>query len=172
MMDGSSTPDPAAAERPDPRGSPGGGSVADQLWWFRDLRQPAPPVPPARPRSTRRERTVDALACLALSTLCFSQACSEALFSGWNFYNRVPLGAPVLVALLLNIVGLAAVGFLGVQAIRRGRRQVWRRLAAVSAAATLLIALNFARITHETVDRWTDAIGLAGRSAGPSGPCP
>jgi Sulfatase len=160
--DESSTPDPAAAERPDVRGSPGGGSLADQLWWYRDLRQPAPPIPPARSRATRRQRTLDAVACLALSTLCFSQACREALFAGWNFYNRVPLGAPVLVALLLNIVGLAAVGFLGVQVIRRVRRQAWRRLAAVGAAATLLIALNFARITHETVDRWTDAIGHPG----------
>jgi hypothetical protein len=160
-MDGSSTPDPAAAERSDPRGSLGGG--ADRLWWYRDLRQPEPSVSPDRLRSTRRERMVDALACLSVSTLCFSQARSEALFrADWGFYNRVPLGAPVLVALLLNIVGLAAVGFLGVQAIRRVRRPARRRLAAVAAAATLLIALNFARMTHETVDRWTDAIGRPG----------
>lgn len=163
MMDGRSTPDPASAERPDPRGSPGGGSVADQLWWYRDAREPVPPAPPDRLRSTRRERTVDALACLSVSALCFSQARSETLFvADWGFYNRVPLGAPVLVALVLNIVGLAAVGFLGVQAIRRVRRPAWRRLAAVAAAATLLIALNFARITHETVGRWTDAIGRPG----------
>ena len=162
-MDGSSTPDPATAGRPDPRGRPGGGSAADQLWWYRDLRQPEPPVLPDRRRSMRRERTVDALACLAVSTLCFSQARSETLFiEDWDFYNRVPLGASVLVALVLNIVGLAAVGFLGVRAIRRVRRPAGRRLAAVAAAATLLIALNFARMTHETVDRWTDAIGRPG----------
>ena len=103
---------------------------------------------------------VDALGCLALSTLCFSQARSEALLSGdWGFYNRVALGTPVIVALLLNLVGLAAVGFLGVRVTRRARRPAWRRLAAVAAAAALLIALNLARITYPTVDRWTEVIG-------------
>jgi hypothetical protein len=108
----------------------------------------------------RRERTVDAIACLALATLCFSQACRETLFrADWGFYNRVPLGAPTLVALILSIVALAAIGFLGVRAIRRFRRPAWRRAAAAAAAATLLISLNFARITYETVGRWADAIG-------------
>jgi len=106
---------------------------------------------------------VDALACLALSTLCFSQARNETLHrADWDFYNRVPLGAPTLLALLLSIVALAAVGFLGVQAARRARRPAARRLAAVAAAAALLISLNFVRITHETIGRWTDAIGHAG----------
>jgi hypothetical protein len=103
---------------------------------------------------------VDALACLSLSTLCFSQARSETLFMAhWDFYNRVPLNAPTLRALILNIVGLAAGGFLGVLMIRRARRLAWRRLAAVAAAATLLVSLNFVRITHETIGRWTDALG-------------
>jgi hypothetical protein len=68
----------------------------------------------------------------------------------------------VLVALLLNILGLAAAGFLGVETIRRVRRPAWRRLAAVAAATLLLIALNFVRITHEIVARWTDPIGRPG----------
>jgi hypothetical protein len=156
-------PDPGSAERPGPHGRPGGDSAAEQLWWYRGADQPAPPVSRDRRRSSRRERTVDALACLSLSTLCFSQARSETLFlADWDFYNRVPLGAPTLLALILNIVALAAVGFVGVQAIRRARRPSWRRLAAVTAAATLLISLNFARITHETAGRWTDAIGRPG----------
>src|SRR5881296_2948541 len=96
MMDERSTPDPAAAGRPDPRG---GGSAADRLWWYRDARLPDPPVLRARRRPTRRER-IDALACLAVSTLCFSRARSETLFiDDWDFYNRMPLGAPMLVAL-------------------------------------------------------------------------
>jgi hypothetical protein len=162
-MDGKSTPDPAAPEGPDSRGRTGGGSVADQLWWYRDLRQPEPPVPPDRRRSSRRERALDALACLALSSLCFSQARRETLFIGdWGFYNRVPLGAPALAALVLNLTALAAVGFLGVQAIRRVQRPAWRRVAAVVAAAMLLVALNFARITHEIVDRWTAVLGRPG----------
>ncbi|HUF25420.1 MAG TPA: sulfatase-like hydrolase/transferase [Gemmatimonadaceae bacterium] len=105
----------------------------------------------------------DALACLALSALCFSRASSETLFrADWDFYNRLLLGAPTLGALILNIVTLAAGGFLGAQAIRRRRRPVSRRLAAVAAAATLLIALNFTRIAYETAGRWTDAIGRPG----------
>src|SRR5438552_1495506 len=109
MMDERSTPDPVAAGRPDP---PGGGSAADLPWWYRDLRQPDPPVPRDRRRWTRRERTIDALACLAVSTLCFIRARSETLFiDDWDFYHRMPLGAPILVALVLIILGLAAVGF-------------------------------------------------------------
>jgi hypothetical protein len=162
-MDGRSTPDPAAPEGPDSRGRAGEGSLADQLWWYRDLRQPEPPLPPDHRGARRRELTLDALACLALSTLCFSQARRETLFiDDWGFYNRVPLGAPVLMALVANIVALAALGFMGVQAIRRVQGSAWRRVAAVVAAATLLIALNFARITHETVDRWTAVIGRPG----------
>lgn len=156
-------PDPGTAEPPGPHGRPSGGSGAEPLWWYRDVRQPAPPARRNRWRSIRREHRFDALACLALSALCFSQASSETLFrADGNFYNRLPLGAPTLVALMLNIVALAAGGFLGMQAIRRLRRPVSRRLAAVAAAATLLIVLNFARITYEMVGRWTDAIGRPG----------
>src|SRR5262245_43098203 len=107
-MDASSTPDPAAAGRPDPRS---GGSAADRLWWYRDARLPSPPIVRRHRRPTRSER-FDALACLAVATLCFSRARSETLLIGdWDFYNRMPLGAPMLVALAANIVGLAAVGF-------------------------------------------------------------
>jgi len=170
MTQGSSTPDPAPPERPDLRDP--GGSGAAQLWWYRDVREPAPPPPPsllqtlrARLRVLREQHAVDALACLGLSTLWFSRARTEALFSNWGFYNKVPLGAPVIWALLLNIVGLAAVGVLAIRAIRQLRRRAWRRLAALVAAATVLTALNFARITHEFVDRWTDAIGGSGLAA-------
>ena len=82
-----------------PHDRPAGGSAADQLYWYRDARQPAPPGRPGRPRSIRREHWVDALACLSVATLCLSPARREALFiDDWDFYNRVPLGAPVLVA--------------------------------------------------------------------------
>ncbi len=146
----------------DPRGSPDDRSVAERLWWYRDVRKPASPAPDRR-GSTRRERTVDLLACLSVATLWFSQARREVLFlADWGFYNRAPLAAPVLWAFLLNIVGLTAIGFLCAQMIRHVRRPAGRRLAALTAAATLLIALNFVRMTHATIDRWMDAIGGPG----------
>ncbi|PYN85992.1 MAG: hypothetical protein DMD87_20800 [Candidatus Rokuibacteriota bacterium] len=157
------TSDPGGGERPAPRGSPDSGSAAERLWWFRDAREPLRALPARRLRWPRREHTLDAIACLSLSTLCFSQARSEMLFRpGSDFYNLTPLRAPALAAFVLNIVGLAAFGFLGVQWIRRIRRPAWRRLAAVAAGTMLLASLNFARITHETVSRWTDAIGGPG----------
>jgi hypothetical protein len=160
------TPDPGAAERPAPRVSPDAGSAAERLWWFRDAREPLPPPPSRWLRWPRREHTVDAIACLSLSTLCFSQARSEMLFRpSWDFYNLIPLRAPALAAFVLNVVGLAAVGVLGVQWIGRVQRPVWRRLIAVAAAAILLVSLNYARITHETVSRWTDFIGRPGMMA-------
>jgi hypothetical protein len=98
-----------------------------------------------------------------VATLWFSQACRETLFrADRDFYNRVPLGAPVLIALALNIIALAAVGFAFVQALRRARRPAWRRLGATAAAAALLISLNYARITYEPVGRWADVLPAPG----------
>ena len=68
----------------------------------------------------------------------------------------------MLAALVLNIVVLAAVGFLGAQALRRAQGPAWRRIGAVTAAAAVLIALNFARITYDSAGRWTSGLGLAG----------
>ena len=155
-------PDPGA-ERPTPRIIPESGSPAERLWWFRDAREPLPPPPAPWLRWPRREHTLDAIACLSLSTLCFSQARSEMLFRpSWDFYNQIPLRAPSIVAFVLNVGGLAAIGLLGVRCIRRVRRPTWRRLAAGAAAVTLILSLNFVRITHETVSRWTDVIGRPG----------
>ena len=138
-------------------------SPAEQLWWYRDAREPLPNLPSRRLRWPSRQHTVDAIACLSLSTLCFSQARSEILFRpGWDFFSLTPLRAPVLAAFMLNIVGLAAFGFLSVQGIRRIRRPAWHRLAAGAAAGALLASLNFARITHETVGRWTNIVGRPG----------
>jgi hypothetical protein len=157
------TPDPGTGQRPAPRGNPDGGSAAERLWWFRDAREPLPTIPSRRQRWARRVLTLDVIACLSLSTLFFSQARSEMLFRpGWDFYNLTPLRAPALAAFALNIVGITAFSFLGVQCIRRVRRPVWHRLAAGAVAAMLLASLNFARITHETISRWTDAIGRPG----------
>jgi|RhiMethySRZTD1v2_1073278.scaffolds.fasta_scaffold70578_2 hypothetical protein len=140
-----------------------GRSPAERLWWFRDAREPLPPPPSRWLRWPGREHTVDAIACLSLSTLCFSQARSEMLFRpSWDFYHLMPLRTPALAAFVLNVVGLAAVGVLGVQWIRRVRRPMWRRLIAVAAAVILLVSLNYARITHETVSRWTDFISRPG----------
>ena len=140
----------------------GTGSGADRLWWFRSADEPRLPPPRARWQLTRRER-IDAVACLTLSVLWFSPACRETLFrADRDFYNRVPLGAPLLAALVLNIVALAAAGFLGVQALRRARRPAWRRLGAVAVAAGVLVALNSARITYEPVGRWANVLGAPG----------
>jgi hypothetical protein len=137
------------------------GSPADRLWWW-SADEPRPPASRPRRRWTRRGR-VDAVACLALAVLWFSPACREILYGAdRDFYNRVPLGAPPLAALVLNIVALAAVGFLGVQALRRVRRPAWRRVGAVAVAAGVLVTLNSARITYETVGRWADPLGGPG----------
>jgi hypothetical protein len=136
--------------------------MSEPLSWYA-TGQRGPTAPRERRLSIRRQHKLDALACLALAALWFSPASKETLFRAeWDFYNRLPLGAPTLVALILNIVMVAACGFLAIQVIRRLRRPASRRLAAIAAATTLLIVLNFARITYETVDRWTDAIGRPG----------
>src|SRR5262245_15945466 len=156
-------PDPGAGPRPAPRRGPDTGSAADQLWWFRDAREPLPPPRARWLRWPERKYTIDAIACLSLSTLCFSQARSELLFRPtWDFYHLTPLRPPALAAFVLNVVGLTALGFLGMQWMRRVRRPAWQRLAAVAATVALLASLNFGRITYEAARRWTDVIGWPG----------
>jgi hypothetical protein len=138
------------------------GSSGAPLGWYRTAQAP-PPVPRGRRRWFQRERILDALACLALSALGFSVASVELLFrTDRDFYNQLLLGAPTLVAFILNLAVVAALGLVAVQTIRRVRQPIVRRLAAVAAVATLLVALNAARITYETLGRWTDALGRPG----------
>jgi hypothetical protein len=145
-----------------PMPAPGTGSAADRLWWFRSAGDPRLPAPRTRWRPTRQQR-LDALACLGVAALWFSQACRETLFrADRDFYNRVPVGGPVLVSLVLSIVVLAAAGFLGVQLLRRTRRPLWLRLGAVVVATALLAALNFARITYEAAGRSAGMLGGTG----------
>jgi hypothetical protein len=129
------------------------------LTWYRSAPEALPSARRTWWRAPPRDRTIDALACLAVSALCFSQASSELLFrADWDFYNR-PLGAPALAAFLVSIVGLAAVGVVGAQVMRRVRRLFVHRLGAVAAAAMAVVALNAARLTYESVGRWMDALG-------------
>jgi hypothetical protein len=91
----------------------------EPLWWFGRPGEPARPAAPDRPRSSWRAQGLDAIACLSLSTICFSQARHETLsYADWGFYHRTPLGL-ALSALVLNIVTLAAVASLCVQGLRR-----------------------------------------------------
>src|ERR1700752_2402972 len=115
------------------------------LSWYQDV----PRMPPLRSsgerRVTRRRRALDALACLALTALCFSRASSEMLLrADRDFYRRTLLNAPTLRALFLNILVLAGAGYVAVHLIRRTQRTAWRRPAAVAAAGVLLVALDYA----------------------------
>ena len=155
-------PPPSDPESPQ-RSDRSGDSVADQLWWYRDHRLSQPLVLPERRWVIRREHVLDALVCLTVSTLCFSQARSEILLrADHDFYNRIRLGAPTLLAPMVSLLAVAAVGFVSVQVTRRVPRLGWLRLGAVAAAASLLISLNFVRITHETLGEWIDAVGRPG----------
>jgi hypothetical protein len=98
-----------------------------------------------------------------VSALWFSLACRETLFrADRDFYNRVPVGGTVLGALALNILVLAAAGFVAAQALRRVQRPAWRRLGALAATAALLVALNAVRITYEPLGRWASVLGGPG----------
>jgi sulfatase-like protein len=155
--------EPGVPDRSDAHGGPSRDSIPAPFSWYRDHRLPEPLVLPERRWSIRRDHTLDALACLALSALWFSQARDEILLrADWDFYNRIRLRASTLLALLLSILALAAVGFVVTRTMRRVQHPSSRRLAAVVAAAALVISLNFARMTHATIDGWTDAIGRPG----------
>jgi hypothetical protein len=129
------------------------------LLWY-TTRPPDLLVPGDR-RVTRRRWLLDALACLALASLVFSEASREALYRpDFDFYSAVPLNAPTLRALVLNVLGVTAAGLAVVHVLRRARRLVWRRLGAVLAAATTIVALNAVRTTDPGLGGWTDALDV------------
>ena len=117
------------------------------------------PTPAADRRASRRQRLLDALACLALASLCFSLAIGEALYrTDFEFYSRRPLNAPTLQALVVNVFALAAAGFVVARLARRARRPRWRRLAAVAATATVVVALSSVRTAYPSLGGWTERI--------------
>ena len=71
------TPEPGAGEQPTAPGRADSGSPAERLWWFGDARRPLPTRTSYRLGWPRRGHTLDFLACVVLSTLCFSQARHE-----------------------------------------------------------------------------------------------
>jgi len=124
------------------------------------------PAPHEVRRAVRRQRALDALACLAIAALCFSQASRETLFrADRDFFNRLPLGPPTLEALILNLCLVTAAGVVCIQAIRRVARSSLRRVAAVAAVATVLVALNFVRMTYDWIAGSVDWLGRPGAIA-------
>jgi hypothetical protein len=126
------------------------------LAWYRS----GPPPPPRgrwRWRAIPRVHKLDALLCLTLATLCFSQASKETLYrSDADFYSRLPLGAPTLLAFVASVLILTVVGFAALKGLRRITNA---RLTAVASAVALLLALGFVRIAYETVSAVTDVFG-------------
>ena len=119
------------------------------------------PVPPKDRRATRRRWLIDALACLTLASLVFSEASREALYRpDFDFYSALPLNAPTLRALVLNVLGVAAVGLAVVYVLRRARALVWRRLGAILAGATIIVVVNAVRTTYPALGGWTDALDV------------
>jgi hypothetical protein len=130
------------------------------LLWY-TTRPPDLPASPKDRRATQRRWLFDALACLALASLVFSEASREALHRpDFDFYSALPVNAPTLRALVLNVLGSTAVGLAVVSVLRRARRLVWRRLGAVLAAATTIVALNAVRTTYPARGGWTDALDV------------
>ena len=130
------------------------------LSWY-TTRPPDLPTPPQDRRATRRRWLFDALACLALAWLVFSEASREALYRpDFDFYSALSLNAPTLRALVVNMLGLAVIGLVVVSVLRQTPRPVWRRLGAVPAAATTLVALNAVRTTYPALGGWTDALDV------------
>jgi hypothetical protein len=109
---------------------------------------PAPTVAAAPPSGAAR-RWKDAALALSLSNLCFIRPWFGLLIDvDYGYYNKIPVTAMTLVALLLNLILVAGVFWLLVTWVRRTRNVWLRRLAVLGAGVLFFIPLDFVRLTY------------------------
>ncbi|HEU0008439.1 MAG TPA: sulfatase-like hydrolase/transferase [Verrucomicrobiae bacterium] len=105
--------------------------------------------PAADAAASRKRQLKDALLCMSLANLCFIPAWFEVLFeSDCGYFNRTPVSATTLVALLLNLGGAALLFWLGAQWFRRRGGRALRFVADAALCLLLLVPLNFVRINY------------------------
>lgn len=109
----------------------------------------APPMAVQKTSTDQRKFWLDLALALSIANFCFIQAWFGLLFdTDFGYFNRVPVNRLSVAALLLNLLWLtAALFFMGRWVRRRNQRWLWW-VASIAPCASLLVPLNFARITY------------------------
>jgi hypothetical protein len=73
---------------------------------------------------SRQQKLKDALLALSFANLCFADAVYYTqLDVGFDYFKKLPLTQATLLGLVVNLLGLAALFWLGIRAVRRYRRR-------------------------------------------------
>jgi hypothetical protein len=98
------------------------------------------------PPHSLKQKIEDGLVALSLANLCFISAWFTMLYDmDYGYLNRLPVLAPSLLALLVNIFGLAAVIWLVMRVRRRFPNRALRLGLHLAFLALLLIPVDFVR---------------------------
>jgi hypothetical protein len=91
-----------------------------------------------------KQKIKDGIVALSLANLCFTSAWFCMLYDqDYGYFNRLPVLAPSLLALLANILGLAAVIWLGMCIRRRFPNRALRLGLDLAFLALMLIPMYF-----------------------------
>lgn len=99
-------------------------------------------VPLPRPL---KQKIKDGLVALSLGNLCFTTAWFNALYDKDSYFNKLPVMAPTLLALLANIFWVSALIWLVIRLARRFRNRALHLVFDLWLAGLLLIPANFVR---------------------------
>jgi hypothetical protein len=118
------------------------------------LSAPTQTVPPAEhhegtvplPQPLKR-KIKDGIVALSLANLCFATSWFTILFDvDWGYYNKLPVQKESTLALLINMLGLAAMVWLGMRVWRRFQNRLLHFALHMAFLVLLLIPVDFIRI--------------------------
>ena len=93
-----------------------------------------------------KQKIKEAIVAVSLANFCFLNASFDLLFDQDRFYDKLPATPVLLLALLANIFGLAAVIWLGIQARRRFQNRALRLGLDLLFLVPLLFPVDFIRM--------------------------
>ena len=93
-----------------------------------------------------KQKIKDAVVAVSLSNLCFNWAWFSLLYDqDYGYFNRLQVKVPTLLALMVNILGLASVIWLAMCLRRRFPNRALRLVLHLAFLALLLVPLDFCR---------------------------
>jgi hypothetical protein len=95
-----------------------------------------------------KQKIKDAIVAVSLANLCFIKSSFDLLWDTDRFFNRLPVNASNLLALATNIAGLAAIIWLGIQALRRFPNRWFHLPAHLLFLILFLFPVDFIRMSY------------------------
>jgi hypothetical protein len=105
-------------------------------------------VPLSRPL---KQKIRDGLVALSLANMCFLKVGFDLMYDTDRFFNKLPVTTPMLLALLVNITGVALLAWLVMQMLRRFSSRLLHLAAHLVFLLLLLLPVDFIRLQLTTI---------------------